>query len=280
MYGKLTRKVLSLYLKARYGNDHSLKYFQELNKSQWWSADEITALQFKRLQALLSHAYQNVPYYSQKFREARLELGDIKTLDDLPKLPILTKQDVRENLSDLVALNFPRSKMIPWATGGSTGEPLQFYVTGESKGRGAAAANRAYSWCGYELGDKVAYLWGSPRDLSAQQSLSHKIPHLVFRTIYLDAFNTSEKRMEEFAQRLAKFKPKAIIAYASAAYLFARFLQHREIKDIRPGAVICNAGHRAGLGASILLRAGYKEVYNVLGSVKAWVATGFPVTTD
>ncbi|MBA7664552.1 Phenylacetate-coenzyme A ligase [subsurface metagenome] len=91
------------------------------------------------------------------------------------------------------------------------------------------------------MGDKVAYLWGSPRDLSAQQDLSHKILHLVFRTIYLDVFNMSEKRMEEFAQKLVKFKPKAIIAYASAAYLFARFLQHREIKDIRPGAVITQA---------------------------------------
>jgi hydroxyacylglutathione hydrolase len=39
-------------------------------------------------------------------------------------------------------------------------------------------------------------------------------------------------------------------------------------------------GHRAGLGASILLRADYREVYNVLGSVKAWVSAGFPTTTD
>ena len=241
MYSEFIRKVLSLYLKSRYGNDHSLKYFQELNESQWWSADEIAARQLKRLRALLRHAYQNVPYYTQKFREAGLEPADIKTLDDLSKLPVLTRQDVRENLPDLVAKNFPRSKMMPYSTGGSTGEPLQFYVTEESKGRGGAAANRAYSWYGYELGDKVAYLWGSPRDLSAQQSLSHKILHLVFRTIYLDAFDMSEKRMEEFAQRLAKFKPKAIIAYASATYLFAKYLQYRQIYTIKPGAVITQA---------------------------------------
>lgn len=241
MYGKFIRKVLSLYLKARYGNDHSLKYFQELNESQWWSADEITALQFKRLQALLSHAYQNVPYYSQKFKEARLELGDIKTLDDLPKLPILTKQDVRENLSDLVAKNFPHSNMIPYSTGGSTGEPLQFYVTAESKNRGAAAANRAYSWCGYELGDKVAYLWASPRDLSTHKGLANKISLLVFRTIYLDTFDMSEKKMEEFARKLGQFKPQAIIAYASAAYLFAKYLRHKGIKNIKPRAVITQA---------------------------------------
>jgi len=48
----------------------------------------------------------------------------------------------------------------------------------------------------------------------------------------------------------------------------------------KPVAVICSVGHRAGLSTSILLRAGYKEVYNVLGSVKAWVAAGFPTTTD
>ncbi len=243
MYGKFRRKVLSLYLGFRYKNDHSLKYFQELNESQWWSADEITALQFKRLQALLSHAYQNIPYYSQKFKEARLELGDIKTLDDLPKLPILTKQDVRENLSDLVAKNFPRSNMIPYSTGGSTGEPLQFYVTEESKQRGGAASARANSWYGYELGDKVAYLWASPRDLSAHKGkgLANKISLLVFRRIYLDAFDMSEKKMEEFARKLGQFKPKAIIAYASAAYLFAKYLRYKGIKNIKPRAVITQA---------------------------------------
>lgn len=53
-----------------------------------------------------------------------------------------------------------------------------------------------------------------------------------------------------------------------------------EVPRDRPVAVICNVGHRAGLGASILLRAGYSSVYNVLGSVKAWIAAGFPVTKD
>ena len=41
-------------------------------------------------------------------------------------------------------------------------------------------------------------------------------------------------------------------------------------------AVICHVGHRSGLGASILPRAGYQEVFNVLGSMKAWSATGLP----
>lgn len=67
-----------------------------------------------------------------------------------------------------------------------------------------------------------------------------------------------------------------------ALHIYVGHLEQRlaEIPKDKPVAVICNVGHRAGLGASILLRAGYQEVYNVLGSVKAWKTAGFPTVTD
>jgi len=67
-----------------------------------------------------------------------------------------------------------------------------------------------------------------------------------------------------------------------ALHIYVGHLEQRlaEVPRGKPVAVICNVGHRAGLGASILLRSGYRQVYNVLGSVKAWVAAGFPTTTD
>jgi hydroxyacylglutathione hydrolase len=69
---------------------------------------------------------------------------------------------------------------------------------------------------------------------------------------------------------------------AGSLHVYVGYLEQRlgEVPNDKPIAVICNVGHRAGLGASILLRAGYPSVYNVLGSVKAWVAAGFPVTID
>jgi hydroxyacylglutathione hydrolase len=48
----------------------------------------------------------------------------------------------------------------------------------------------------------------------------------------------------------------------------------------KPVAVLCSVGHRAGIAASILLRAGYPKVYNVLGSVTAWRNAGFPLTKE
>jgi hydroxyacylglutathione hydrolase len=69
---------------------------------------------------------------------------------------------------------------------------------------------------------------------------------------------------------------------AGAMHIYVGYLEKSlsSVPKDRPIAVICNVGHRAGLGASILLRAGYPDVYNVLGSVKAWVAAGFPVIKD
>jgi hydroxyacylglutathione hydrolase len=67
-----------------------------------------------------------------------------------------------------------------------------------------------------------------------------------------------------------------------ALHIYVGHIESRlsDIPKDRPIAVICNVGHRASLGASILLRAGYQTVYNVLGSVKAWTAAGFPIIND
>jgi hydroxyacylglutathione hydrolase len=67
-----------------------------------------------------------------------------------------------------------------------------------------------------------------------------------------------------------------------ALHIYVGHLEQRltEVPRDKPVAVYCRTGHRAGLGASILLRAGYPVVYNFPGSLKAWVAAGFPITTD
>ena len=67
-----------------------------------------------------------------------------------------------------------------------------------------------------------------------------------------------------------------------ALHIYVGHLEKRlaEVPRDKPVAVICSVGHRAGIGASILARAGYKEVYNVLGSVRAWGAAGFPLVSE
>lgn len=67
-----------------------------------------------------------------------------------------------------------------------------------------------------------------------------------------------------------------------AIHIYVGHLEQRlsEVPRDKPVAVYCKTGHRAGVSASILLRSGYPKVYNVPGSVTAWVAAGFPLTTS
>jgi hydroxyacylglutathione hydrolase len=67
-----------------------------------------------------------------------------------------------------------------------------------------------------------------------------------------------------------------------AQHIYVGHIQDRisDISKDKPVAMFCNVGHRAGLGASILLHEGCREVYNVLGSMTAWKAAGYPITTE
>jgi hydroxyacylglutathione hydrolase len=67
-----------------------------------------------------------------------------------------------------------------------------------------------------------------------------------------------------------------------AQHIYVGHIQERmaDIPRDKPVVMFCNVGHRAGLGASILLREGCREVYNVLGSMTAWKAAGYSISAD
>ncbi|SDK64292.1 phenylacetate-CoA ligase [Cryobacterium psychrotolerans] len=67
----------------------------ELDPEERMSRDEIQSLQLTRLQHTVRHAYANVPLYTRKFDEVGVHPDDIRTLDDVNKLPFTTKEDLR-----------------------------------------------------------------------------------------------------------------------------------------------------------------------------------------
>ena len=68
----------------------------ELRKNQYKDREFQERLQFQRLKALLSHAYDNVPYYHDLFKRAGIKVDDIRNPNDIEKIPITRKKDIRE----------------------------------------------------------------------------------------------------------------------------------------------------------------------------------------
>ncbi len=102
--------------------------FGELLKSEFYSASEIEAYQNDRLRKLIRYAYENVPYYRRKMHELRLVPNDIRRVADLPKMPVLTKEDVRLHRDELVSAAVKKRELYFSHTSGTTGKSLQFYL--------------------------------------------------------------------------------------------------------------------------------------------------------
>ena len=101
------------------------------SKEETLPREQIEALQLERLKETVSRVYAKVPAYAKKMDEVGVKPEDIKSLDDLKKLPFVTKQDMRDNYPfGLFAVPKDELVRIP-ASSGTTGKPT---VVGYTKG--------------------------------------------------------------------------------------------------------------------------------------------------
>jgi phenylacetate-CoA ligase len=217
-----------------------LRYLRQLERTQFWSRDALWEFQWTRLKRLLTHAFEHCPFYRKKFAAAGLTPDDIRSPDDLSGLPTTSKREIQEYWPDLLADNTRRGALVRDMTGGSTGSPLVFYYDRDRLDSRAAATMRHDRWAGWDIGVRLALLWGAPRDTkgSGRQRLRDD---LLGRRLVLDASAIDDARMRQFATKLRQYRPVIIQAYANTMALFARFVQAEGICDIRPRGIICSA---------------------------------------
>lgn len=208
------------------------KYLKWLEKTQWWKPRELEELQNKKLRALIRHAYENVPYYHLLFKRLNLSPEEIKTKDDLNKLPLLTKDVIRKNFNNMLARNINSSQFLEASSSGTTGEPLKFYISQDAYSCGWAQTFRCWSWAGYELGEPYVKV-----DMEERKKLVKKVQDRLMRCLHIGASTINESSAEKLLRRIEKFNPKIIRSYASPAFLLARYARELDIK-IQPSAVM------------------------------------------
>ena len=122
--------------------------------------DELRALQLKRLQATLQHAYANSPVYRAKFNAAGLRPGDCRSLADLAKFPFTTKTDLRDSYP-FGMFAVPRQQCVRLhASSGTTGKPTVVgYTQGDIDTWGRLMA-RSIRASGARPGDLVHVSYG------------------------------------------------------------------------------------------------------------------------
>ena len=187
------------------------------------------------------YAYVNVPFYKRRFDSSGIIPEDIKTTEDLLKIPCLTKNDIQKNLNELVIRSSASIALIKDSTGGSTGQPLIFYYTKSMNERREAARIRHNRWCGWDIGQKTGVLWGALETPDKKSRMRKRIRNrFINRSCLLNAYDINEEQLYQFALKMQAFKPTMILAYTHVLYLFAKYLERHNF-DIRPKGLICSA---------------------------------------
>ena len=132
---------------------NSIEWYHRILEMNTWSKEEIRDWQEEQLQRIVNQAYHHTIYWKRIFDERGLKPSDIQTMDDLKKLPILTKNDIRDHYNEIVPDNLEEFQYRKDQTGGTTGEPMRYLVDEEVWGFGTANKIVAWRTTGYRFGD-------------------------------------------------------------------------------------------------------------------------------
>ena len=196
-----------------------------LERSQWWSEERLREFQWSELKKLLAHAFTSVPYLTEKYRKAGIALADLRSWDDFRRLPPLTRAEVNAHGPELCSTAY-KGKLLPHATGGSTGVPTRFFRTYESYDWRQAAKDRAYSWAGWRPGAPAMHLWGAPVGwVPRRQAWKTRAHQAVQRQLIINTLSQSDALWSDVCSRALKFRPVLIVGYVSSLEAFASYLQ-------------------------------------------------------
>jgi len=238
-------KIRDLITKAPYPIKQNLKYIYSiiptpvrygkvftqmyafLQESQWWSRRELETYQMFQLRKLLRHAYENVAYYRKIFDERALKPKDIQNFHDLRKLPYLTKEIIRENLHDLTAKNYPRSRLKYVRTGGTTSIPLGFYVDKRIlDAKEYAFILTMWNRVGFKIGDKRIILRGHFPYESRGKFYKY---NPIEKALQLSSIHMSDETLPLYIKKIRNFKPDFLHVYPSTITILAKFMNRNNI---------------------------------------------------
>ena len=191
-----------------------------LMRSQWKSFKNLSELQNRKLKAVVKYAYENIPLYHTKFKEARVRPSEIRTVRDLTKLPYTTKSDIQSNFPDgIVARHIDISKCQTPHTSGSTGKPMTIAYDEKAIDFQKAVALRPNLSCGQRLFDKWI-TFTDPRHITKKEWFQNVG---LFSPEKFSLFLPMEKQIEV----LEHLSPDVIDTYPSHLYLLAKLAREK-----------------------------------------------------
>ncbi len=236
LYTRLCAGMLFPLHERLKGHD-SVAVRRRLERSQWCTAEQIAADQARSLRAFLVDIGRHVPYYRELFSRVGFDPQQVASVADLQRLPLLGKPEIRAHVESLKRDG--HGPLTRYNTGGSSGEPLIFFIGKGRKSHDVAAKWRATRWWGVDIGDRELVVWGSPIELGAQDRV-RRVRDGLLRSSLLPAFEMSESKLDGFVAAIRRSRPAMLFGYPSSLSMIG---QHAA----RAWHPARRSGHQGGL---------------------------------
>lgn len=220
-------------LSVRHGAEYR-KTRRLLDKSQWWSREQLEAYQFQELKKTVEHAYRVSPFYRDHYGRAGVTPDRLRSLDDIRRFPTICKDDLREHLDRMIDPSVDRRALIDFCTGGTTGPGVVIPFEEGYRNRSRAFMWHLWERVGYRPNMLAAIL--QHRDCPADLNDGIWYMDKPSNAVVLSAHRLNTRTVDRYVEALREHRPRVLIAYPSLAYLFASYLKqigfHEKLFDL------------------------------------------------
>lgn len=219
-----------LNVKERFTKDY-YTYLEEY-KTLWLAdLETIQKYQEDKLRALLLESYQYAPFYKNRFLNLGISEKEIEKdpFGVLKKLPLLSKEDRKSKVEEIVNTNPDRKTTSIGHTSGTSGSPTINYLDAESTARAFALWSRFHHFINIKWKDKSVRFSGRLIVKPNRKKKPFWIYSSVEKQLFMSAYHLSDKNLPIYIEKLNKFQPEFIDGYPSAIYILAKYINAHKI---------------------------------------------------
>ncbi len=264
--------MIRKFFNKLYGNGVILAHLRGQRRVPYLPEEELRALRDARVRGIVRYAAQTVPYYQRLFQSEKVHPRDIRTVEDLNRLPFVDKDVVRKEPNLFVSTSRKVKKSIPFVTSGSTGVRLQVYHDPHSLLANFAFGEREREVvsriCGRQLGYRELHI-GYPG--SAVEKLLNFYEKATFIPVRPERVSLSVlEPVEHIAKAINRFRPDVIRSYGSYLETLFRVLALRGIQMHLPRMLIYGADSMTAGGRSLIEEKFGVPVHSIYNAVEAF----------
>ena len=213
------------------GQKGLLKSLQRLERSQFDKPGQIFERQIDQLRLLLKHAYRTTPFYRRRFDECGFNPDLFSHADQLLKIPILTKNEIRDDLADMISSRFTPNEIHFSETGGTTGVKMKFCRDNSCLSIKEAALLRFELWSGWCIGEPLGIVWPAQQDYVGHWTWKAKLKNALYqRQVVFPAAVLDENAIRGYLHQVFRQKPTLIRAFTSPIFEIAKVILEQSIQ--------------------------------------------------